>query len=116
MAFQIVNDSTLSAIVQNVAALVSYPTPSDPAGSIDPSVQQMVQAVNLAGIDLLSMNDWQELQKVHTMSIEAESAGQSERAFDLPEDSTNSLIRRSGIAPSSGPPLGLSRRSFGSSC
>jgi hypothetical protein len=86
MAFQIVNDSTLSAIVQNVAALVSYPTPSDPAGSIDPSVQQMVQAVNLAGIDLLSMNDWQELQKVHTMSIEAESAGQSERAFDLPED------------------------------
>lgn len=86
MAFQIVNDSTLSAIVQNVAALVSYPTPSDPAGSADPSVQQMVQAVNLAGIDLLSLNDWQELQKVHTMSIEAETAGQSERAFDLPED------------------------------
>lgn len=86
MAFQIVNDSTLSAIVQNVAALVSYPTPADPAGSEDPAVQQMVQAVNLAGIDMLSMNDWQELQKVHTISISATTPGQSEKAFPLPDD------------------------------
>lgn len=86
MAFQIVNDSTLSAIVQNVAALVSYPTPADPAGSEDPAVQQMVQAVNLAGIDLLSMNDWQELQKVHTISISATTPGQSEKSFPLPDD------------------------------
>jgi hypothetical protein len=86
MAYQIINESTLSAIVQNVAALVSYPTPSDPAGSPDASVQQMVQAVNLAGYDLLSMNDWQELTKVHTISIAADSPGQSEKSFALPED------------------------------
>jgi len=86
MAYQIVNDSTLSAIVQNVAAMVSYPTPADPAGDSDPAVVQMVQAVNLAGIDLLSMNDWQELTKVHTISIQADSPGQSEKSFALPED------------------------------
>lgn len=86
MAYQIVNDSTLSAIVQNVAAMVSYPTPADPAGDSDPAVVQMVQAVNLAGIDLLSMNDWQELTKVHTISIQADSPGQSEKSFALPDD------------------------------
>jgi len=86
MAFQIVNDATLSAIVQNVAALVSYPTPADPAGDSDPAVQQMVQSVNLAGIDLLAMADWQELTKTYSLSIAADSPGQSEKAFDLPED------------------------------
>lgn len=86
MAFQIVNDSTLSAIVQNVAQLVSFPTPADPAGDSDPAVVQMVQAVNLAGIDLLSMADWQELTKTHTISIQAASPGISEQAFNLPED------------------------------
>ena len=86
MAYQIVNDSTLSAIVQNVAAMVSYPTPADPAGDSDPAVVQMVQAVNLAGIDLLSMNDWQELTKVYTISIVADSPGQSEKSFALPDD------------------------------
>jgi len=86
MAFQIVNDSTLSAIVQNVAALVSYPTPADPAGDSDPAVQQMVQSVNLAGIDLLAMADWQELTKTYSLSIAADSPRQSEKAFDLPED------------------------------
>jgi hypothetical protein len=75
MAYQIIDDSTLSAIVQNVAALVGFPTPADPAGDTDPAVQQMVQSVNLAGIDLLSIADWQELTKTH-----------SEKAFDLPED------------------------------
>jgi hypothetical protein len=86
MAFQIINDSTLSAIVQNVAQLVSFPTPVDPAGDTDPAVVQMVQSVNLAGMDLLSMNDWQELTKRHTMSIQASPPGVSEQAFPLPED------------------------------
>lgn len=86
MAYQIVNDTTLSAIVQNVAAMVSFPTPVDPAGDTDPAVVQMVQSVNLAGIDLMSMNGWQELTKVHTMSIQASTPGISEQAYDLPED------------------------------
>ena len=55
MAFQIVNESTLLAIVQNVAAMVAFPVPSDPAGDTDPAVQQMVQAANMAGIELLGM-------------------------------------------------------------
>lgn len=84
--FQMVNDSTLSAIVQNVAALVSYPVPSDPAGDTDPAVQQMVQAVNLAGLDLLAMHDWQELTKTYSFSIGADSPGQTEKAFALPPD------------------------------
>jgi hypothetical protein len=86
MAFQIVNDSTLAAIVQNLAQMVSYETPSDPAGSQDTSVQQMVQAVNMAGLDLLSMYDWQELTKPYTMSIVADGPGQAQKAFPLPED------------------------------
>lgn len=86
MAFQLVNDSTLSAIVQNVAALVSYPTPSDPAGDTDPAVQQMVQAVNLAGLDMLALHDWQELTKSYSVSITADTPGQTEKAFALPTD------------------------------
>lgn len=86
MPFQLVPDDTLSACVQNLAQAVSYPTPGDPAGTTDPSVQQMVQAVNLAGLDLLAMHDWQELTKTHTLSIQAATPGVSEQAFDLPED------------------------------
>lgn len=86
MSFQLVNDSTLSAIVQNLAALVSYPVPSDPAGDTDPAVQQMVQAINIAGLDLLALHDWQELTKSYSMSIVQDSSGQKEKAFALPED------------------------------
>ena len=86
MAFQLVTDNTLSAIVQNVAQLVSFPTPADPAGDTDPAVVQMVESVNLAGIDLLAMNDWQELTKTHTISIQASPPGVSELAFALPDD------------------------------
>jgi hypothetical protein len=86
VAFLLVNDTTLSAVVQNVAALVSYPVPSDPAGDTDPAVQQMVQAVNLAGLDLLAMHDWQELTKPYSLSITADTPGQTEKAFNLPED------------------------------
>lgn len=86
MPYQIVNDSTLSAIVQNVAQLVSFPTPADPAGDSDPAVVQMVQSVNLAGIDLLSMHDWQEMTKTHSLSIQASPPGVREQAFSLPED------------------------------
>jgi hypothetical protein len=86
MSYQLVNDSTLSAVVQNLAALVSYPVPTDPAGDTDPAVQQMVQAVNMAGLDLLALHDWQELTKSHSMSIIQDSVGQKEKAFALPVD------------------------------
>ena len=86
MAFQIVNDSTLSAIVSNVAGMVGFPTPGDPAGSTDPAVQQMVQACNMAGIELLSMYDWQELVKSYDINILQDTSGQKEKSFALPED------------------------------
>lgn len=57
MAYLGVTDNTLSAIVTNVAQLVSFPSPADPAGDTDPAVVQMVQAVNIAGTELLSMAD-----------------------------------------------------------
>lgn len=86
MPYQIITDNTLGTIVQNVAQLVSFPAPADPAGDTDPAVVQMVQAVNLAGIDLLGMGDWQELTKTHSLSIQASPPGVREQAFNLPED------------------------------
>lgn len=86
MAYQSITDNTLSAIVQNMAQMVGYPVPVDPAGDTDPAVGQMVQAVNMAGTDLLSMADWQELTKPYSISIVADSPGQQEKSFALPDD------------------------------
>lgn len=86
MAYQIINENSLEAIVQNVAAMVSYPVPADPAGSQDPAVIQMVQAVNMAGIELLSMYDWQELVKYYTLPILATPPNVREQSFALPDD------------------------------
>lgn len=86
MTFQLITDNTLSAIVQNVAQLVSFPTPADPAGDTDPAVVQMVQSVNLAGADLLAMWDWQGLTKKHSVTIQAAPPGVNEQAFNLPDD------------------------------
>lgn len=106
MAFQIVNESSLSAIVQNMAAMVSYPVPIDPAGDTDPAVVQMVQAVNLASIDLMSMNDWQELTKTYTISLLADTPGQTEKAFDLPEDFYKFLDQTQWNATNQWPAIG----------
>lgn len=86
MPFSAVTENTLSAIVQNVAAQVGFPVPADPSGSTDPAVIQMVQAVNLAGTELLSMYDWQELVKSYDINITADSPGQKEKSFALPDD------------------------------
>lgn len=86
MPFQIVTDNTLSAIVQGVASDVGYPVPSDPAGSSDPAVVQMVTATNRAGLELLGLYDWQELTKSYTVPIVAEFEGQKEISYPLPED------------------------------
>jgi hypothetical protein len=86
MPFQIIDNASMSAIVQTVSSMVSYSISADPGADTDPAVQQMVQAANLAGQDLLSMHDWQELSKPHTISIAADAPGQTEKAFDLPVD------------------------------
>jgi hypothetical protein len=106
MAFQLIDESSLSAIVQNVAAMVSYPYPSDPAGSTDPAVQQMVQAVNMASNELLAMYDWQELTKSYTISIQSDSTGQTEKAFALPEDFYDWIDQTSWNATTQLPSIG----------
>jgi hypothetical protein len=106
MAFQIVNESTLSAIIQNVCSMVAFPVPTDPAGDADPAVQQMVQAANMAGIELLTMYDWQELIKNYQLPIQADSSDQREKSFSLPEDFFDWIDQTNWNATTQFPSLG----------
>jgi len=104
--YQIINDSSLLAIVQNMASMVGYPIPSDAAGSTDPAVMQMVQAVNMAGTELLSDYEWQELTKRYALPITADPAGVREQAFDLPEDFLSWVDQTNWNATTQFPSLG----------
>ncbi|CAB4136671.1 hypothetical protein UFOVP312_41 [uncultured Caudovirales phage] len=106
MPFQIVNESTLSAIVQNVASMVAFPVPSDPAGDPDPTVQQFVQAANMAGIELLTMYDWQELIKNYQIPIQSDTNNQREKAFPLPVDFFDWIDQTNWNATTQFPSLG----------
>ena len=116
MAYQIVNESTLSAIVQNVASMVAFPVPQDPAGDPDPTVQQFIQAANMAGIELLTMYDWQELIKNYVIPIQSDFNNQKEKGFPLPEDFLIGSIKPTGTRQRSSRRLVLSRHRCGSSC
>ena len=105
-SYQIIDDTTLSAIVQNVASMVAFPVPSDPAGSSDPTVQQFVQSANLAAVDLLSLYDWQELIKTYTISITADTSGQKEKSFALPVDFYDWIDQTNWNATTQFPSLG----------
>ena len=106
MAFQIVNESTLSAIVQNVASMVAFPVPNDPAGDPDPTVQQFVQAANMAGIELLTMYDWQELIRNYVIPIQSDYSQQREKGFPLPEDFFDWIDQTNWNATTQFPSLG----------
>ena len=106
MPYQIINESSLSAIVQNMAAMVGYPVPADPAGSTDPAVIQMVQAINMGGVELLSMYDWQELIKPYNISIVADSVGQTEKSFAMPDDFYDWIDQTNWNATNQFPSLG----------
>lgn len=106
MAFQIVNESTLGAIIQNVCSMVAFPVPSDPAGDPDPAVQQMVQAANMAGIELLTMYDWQELIKKYELPIESDVNGQKEKSFAMPVDFFDWIDQTNWNATNQFPSLG----------
>ncbi len=64
--------------------MVGHPVPTDPAGSLDPAVQQMGMAVNVALGQLLTIKEWQDLTVRDSLSIVADSAGQEEKGFNLP--------------------------------
>ena len=105
-SYQIIDETSLSAIVQNVASMVGYPPPADPAGSTDPAVIQMVQAANMAGIELLSMYDWQELIKPYDISIYSDMNNQREKAFALPVDFYDWIDQTNWNATNQFPSLG----------
>lgn len=87
MPFQIVRDETLLAVTNRTLAAVGFPQVQDAAGSNDPAVQQMVQAINQAGTDLLGMHDWQQMLNTYTTTIIAlEDPPESSIFVDLPED------------------------------
>ena len=77
---------TLSTAVRDLATMVGFNKPTDPAGSEDPTVQQMVAAVNMAGADMLNLYDWQNLVKMVDIEIVSDYPGQKQKAFDLPKD------------------------------
>lgn len=106
MAYQIVDETTLSAIVRNVASMVAFPVPADPAGDPDPTVQQFIQAANMAGIELLTMYDWQELIKNYVIPIQSDYNQQREKGFPLPEDFFDWIDQTNWNATTQFPSLG----------
>jgi hypothetical protein len=86
MPFSIKRTDTLISISNRALTAVGFPAQTDVAGSNDPAVQQMVQAVNQAGTDLLGMHDWQQMLKTFSVNIQADFPGQSSKLIDLPED------------------------------
>lgn len=84
--YQTQNYLTLQTILTSVCKMVGYPVQVDPAGSTDPAVQQMVEALNMAGEDMLNLYGWQRLSKLYEIEIVSEYPGQLERSFDLPSD------------------------------
>lgn len=105
-SYQIIDDTTLSAIVQNVASMVAFPVPNDPAGDSDPTVQQFVQAANIAAVDLLAMYDWQELVKPYEISIFSDENNQREKSFALPVDFYDWIDQTNWNATNQFPSLG----------
>lgn len=84
--YQITNYATLATIVQDVCRMVGLPVPTDPAGSSDAAVQQMIAATNMAADDMLSLYDWRRLVKNFEIEIKADYEGQYEKSFALPGD------------------------------
>jgi hypothetical protein len=78
--------TNLADTVKQLSMMVGMPKPTDPAGSEDPAVQQMISAVNQAGADMMNLYDWQNLCKRGELLIEADTEGQTEKSFDLPPD------------------------------
>jgi hypothetical protein len=65
-----------------------------------------VQAANMAGIELLTMYDWQELIKNYQIPITATFNGQKEKAFPLPEDFFDWIDQTNWNATTQFPSLG----------
>lgn len=106
MAFNIKSGATLLEIVSDVCRLVSYPAPLDAAGSTDPAIVQMVAATNQALLELAAETDWQALISDGTISVVADSAGQKQKGFDMPQDFDRWLNQTQWVSQSQMPGLG----------
>lgn len=85
MSYQI-STLTYGGIIQAIARMVGHPIPADAAGSTDSAVLQMGAAVNNGLLELLTMYDWQDLTVKTSLSVQAATPGDAERAYDLPDD------------------------------
>lgn len=85
MPYQI-TEFTYGTAISFIARMVGHPVPADPAGSLDPAVQQMALAVNHANGELIAMREWQDLTVAGSIPIVASVAGEKERGFNLPVD------------------------------
>lgn len=82
-----ITEWTYGAAVSYIAKMVGHAAQvSDPAGSLDPAIQQMGTAVNHANGELLELKEWQDLTERGTIPIVADFAGQTEKGFQLPAD------------------------------
>ena len=82
--YSVTNFKTLLASAQQVARYIGYPQPTAAAGSTDPAILQMVQALNDAGLELLDTVRFQKYIKEYTVSTAG--AGGAEEEGDLPGD------------------------------
>ena len=86
MPFQIVSNVTLASAATTIGSLIGQPIGADPAGNTDPLVTQIITALNQAASELYAVRDWQELRSTFNLPVVADSSGQREKFFDLPED------------------------------
>lgn len=85
MPFDIVQ-LTYGEAIKRIARMVGHPVPTDPAGSIDPAVAQMGEAINVAMEELLGLHEWQDLTQQGSISVVQDTPGQQQKSYDLPED------------------------------
>jgi len=99
--------TTLLEIVNTVARSVGHPQTTTVAASSDEAILRLQYYANLCGTELSYMYNWQIMSKTATLSIEADTIGQVEKAFDLPADfktmTDDTHWNRSTLLPAVGP-------------
>jgi hypothetical protein len=78
--------TTLLEIVNTVAQSVGHPATTSVANAQDEAILRLGYYANLAGGELLYMNNWEMLSQTAIINIVADTAAQREKAFDLPAD------------------------------
>lgn len=78
--------ANLAGVINGIAARISAPQSSDPAGSTDPLYTQMVAHVNDAALEIGGLCQWPQMMMEGSIPIYADSVDQKEKSFDLPPD------------------------------